>query len=200
MYFILDLKSNIISLGQATESGCEVRMKEEYLTLHDKEGNLITKAKRSQNRLYKVIMEIVETKCFQVIGQDDTTTWHTRLGHIGTELLNMMVKKELVIVLPKVTIDKETCTSCLFGKQTRRLFPQSTTYRAEHILELIYGDVCGSISPPTTARNRYIFFIIDDHSRYMWSILLNEKEEAFDKFRKFKAVVELETKEKIKCF
>lgn len=36
VYYILDLKSNIISLGQATESECEVRMKEDYLTLHDK--------------------------------------------------------------------------------------------------------------------------------------------------------------------
>ena len=200
VYFIPDLKSNIISLGQATESGCDVRMKEEYLTLHDKEGNLITKAKRSQNRLYKVIMEIIETECFQVIGQDDATTWHARLGYIGTESLKRMVKKELVVGLPKLTVDKETCTSCLLGKQTRRPFPQSTTYRAEHILELIHGDLCGPISPPTTARNRYILVIIDDHSRYMWSILLKGKGEAFDKFQKFKAVVELETKAKIKCF
>ncbi|XP_013703493.2 uncharacterized protein LOC106407215 [Brassica napus] len=51
VYFIPELKSNIISLGKATESGCDVHMKEEYLTLHDKDGNLITKAKRSQNRL-----------------------------------------------------------------------------------------------------------------------------------------------------
>ncbi|XP_024006624.1 uncharacterized protein LOC112083123 [Eutrema salsugineum] len=33
VYFIPDLRSNIISLGQATESGCYVRMKGEYLTI-----------------------------------------------------------------------------------------------------------------------------------------------------------------------
>lgn len=35
VYYIPDLKSNIISLGQATESGCEVRMKEDELYLYD---------------------------------------------------------------------------------------------------------------------------------------------------------------------
>lgn len=38
MYFIPDLKSNIISLGQENESGCEIRMKEDILTLHDNDG------------------------------------------------------------------------------------------------------------------------------------------------------------------
>ena len=46
VYFIPALKSNIISLGQATESGCEVMMRENYLILQDKDGRLITKAKR----------------------------------------------------------------------------------------------------------------------------------------------------------
>lgn len=200
VYFIPELKSNIISLGQATESGCDVRMREDYLTLHDKDGNLITKAKRSKNRLYKVIMECVESECLQIRSLDDATTWHARLGHIGSESLKTMVKKELVIGLPKISVDKETCASCLLGKQARRPFPKATAYRAENVLELVHGDLCGPITPPTTARNRYIFVIIDDHSRYMWSILLKDKGQAFEKFKKFKTIVELETKAKIKCF
>lgn len=56
VYYIPDLKSNTISLGQATESGCDVRMKGEDLIMHDREGKLIAKAVRSKNRLYKVRM------------------------------------------------------------------------------------------------------------------------------------------------
>ncbi|KAG7564133.1 Zinc finger CCHC-type [Arabidopsis suecica] len=41
VYFIPDLKSNIISLGQATEAGCDVRMKDDFLTVHDKDGKLL---------------------------------------------------------------------------------------------------------------------------------------------------------------
>ncbi|XP_024007928.1 uncharacterized protein LOC112083938 [Eutrema salsugineum] len=57
VYFIPDLKSNIISLGQATEDGCDVWMRGDYLTLHYKDGRLLVKANRTHNRLYKVIME-----------------------------------------------------------------------------------------------------------------------------------------------
>lgn len=161
---------------------------------------MITRAKRAMNRLYKVIMECVESKCLQLVSMDDATTWHARLGHIGSESLKTMVRKELVIGLPKMTVDKETCASCFFAKQARRPFPQATSYRADQVLELVHGDLCGPISPSTAARNRYIFVIIDDHSRYMWSILLKDKGEAFTKFKIFKTLVELETKMKIKCF
>lgn len=33
VYWISDFRSNIISLGQATEVGCDARMKDDYLTL-----------------------------------------------------------------------------------------------------------------------------------------------------------------------
>lgn len=46
LYFIPNLKSNIISLGQATESSCDVRMREDYLTLYDRECNLLVKSIR----------------------------------------------------------------------------------------------------------------------------------------------------------
>ncbi|KAG7567621.1 Zinc finger CCHC-type [Arabidopsis thaliana x Arabidopsis arenosa] len=62
VYYIPELKSNILSLGQATEAGCDVRMKKGYLTLHDRDGNLLVKANRSKNRLYKVNMEVETEK------------------------------------------------------------------------------------------------------------------------------------------
>lgn len=61
VYFIPDLKSNIISLGQATKSGCDIRMRGGYLTMHDSEGKLLVKAERSRNRLYKVHMRMINT-------------------------------------------------------------------------------------------------------------------------------------------
>lgn len=63
VYFIPDLKSNIISLGQATESGCDIRMRGEHLTMHDRDGKLLVKANRSKNRLYKVCMGIRDNAC-----------------------------------------------------------------------------------------------------------------------------------------
>ena len=94
-------------------------------------------------------------------------------------------------------MEKNVCGSCLFGKQARQSFPQATTYRAEKVLELIHADLCGPITPATSAGNKYIFVMIDDHSRYMWTVLLKAKNEAFGKFKIFKNRVEQEAKMRI---
>ncbi|KAG7599586.1 Reverse transcriptase RNA-dependent DNA polymerase [Arabidopsis suecica] len=200
VFYIPELKSNIISLGQATESGCDVRMKDDYLTVHDKDGKLLVKTKRSKNRLYKVLMKLETAECLQVTEISESRRWHARLGQIGSQMMETMFKKELVTGLPTMKIEKETCPSCLLGKQVRKPFPAATTFRAEKRLELIHGDLCGPITPSTTARNRYVFVLIDDHSMYMWSILLKEKSETFEKFKKFKMLVEQETGTSIKTF
>lgn len=108
------------------------------------------------------------------------------------ESMRKMINKELVLRIPKITIEKDTCSSFLLGKQTRNSFSQATTFRAKRALELIHGDLCGPITPIKPAKKRYIFVLVDDYSRYMWSILLNEKGETFEKFKKFKAIVEQE--------
>ncbi|KAG7584577.1 Integrase catalytic core [Arabidopsis suecica] len=199
VYYIPKLKSNIVSLGQATESGCDVRMREDQLTLCDKEGKLLVKAKRSRNRLYKVILEVDNTKCLQIGGSSNISSrWHARLGHIGTENMKTMIEKNLVFGIPQFKIEKEVCSSCLLGKQARQSFPQASSFRAKGILELIHGDLCGPITPSTPSKNRYIFVLIDDYSRYMWSLLLKEKSEALNKFKSFKTSVEQETGAAIK--
>lgn len=140
-YYIPDLKSNIISLGQATESGCDVRMKEDYLTLHDRDGNLLVKATRSRYRLFKVNLELEETNCLQLVASSNSTKWHARLGHINFETIKTMIAKELVIRIPSAPKVKETCASCLLEKQARQMFPKKTSYRAFQVLDLVHSDL-----------------------------------------------------------
>ena len=123
IYFIPDLRSNIISLGQATEAGYYVRMKDDYRTLQDKEGMLITIAQRSKNRLYKDVIDMVDTQCLQLNCVSEAEKWHARLGHIGRDSMSTMIKKELATGITKMKVEKEMCSSCLLGKQLRHMFP-----------------------------------------------------------------------------
>ncbi|KAL1189088.1 Retrovirus-related Pol polyprotein from transposon TNT 1-94 [Cardamine amara subsp. amara] len=200
VYFIPDLKSNIISLGQATESGCDRRLKGEYLTMRDRDGKLLVKAERSKNRLYKVRMGLRNFECSYLTTISDSSRWHARLGHVSLANIKSMIDKELVQGAPNIVLEKEICRSCLLGKQTRKMFPQAATYRATKKLELVHGDLCGPISPNTNAGNRYVFVLIDDYSRYMWTILLKEKGDAFNKFKIFKTMVERESEARIQTF
>ena len=56
------------------------------------------------------------------------------------------------------------------------------------------------ITPHTPGRKRYVFVLIDDFSRCMWTVLLERKSEAFNKFKMFRKLVEQETKAAVKTF
>ncbi|KAL1219422.1 Retrovirus-related Pol polyprotein from transposon TNT 1-94 [Cardamine amara subsp. amara] len=143
-------------------------MKDNLLKIFDRNGQLLVETTRSKNRLYKVVLDVDDIiKCLYLKGIRKSSKWHARLGHVNLETMNKMINKGLVMGIPKISIEKETCVSCLLGKQTRQAFPQATSYHASQILELIHGDLCRPITPPTPAQKRYVFVLIDDYSRYM---------------------------------
>lgn len=198
MYYIPALRSNIVSLGQATDVGCEVRMKGDTLMLFDKSGTLMIHTTQAKNQLYKVSLQVDALRCLPIKGMLNSSLWHARLGHISRDTIKMMVKKDIVVGVSDDNHISETCVSCLKGKQTRKPFPQATPYRAAKPLDLVHADLCGHITPPTPAHKRYIFVLIDDHSWYMWTVLLKEKSEAFEKFKRFKLLAEQETQTELK--
>ena len=51
VYYIPALRSNIVSLGQATEVGCEVRMKDDTLSLYDRGGQLMVRTTREKKSI-----------------------------------------------------------------------------------------------------------------------------------------------------
>ncbi|KAL0682570.1 hypothetical protein Bca4012_049417 [Brassica carinata] len=173
-------------------------MKDNTFKLVDRHGLLMVKTTRAKNRLYKVTLQADHVECFQVKTCAESTIWHARLGHINKETMRLMVKKEFVTGVPEVENSIEACVSCLKGKQTMKPFPQATSFRASKLLKLVHTDLCGPITPPTPAHNGYIFVLIDDYSRYMWTILIKKKSEAFEKFKIFKSHVEQEIKAELK--
>lgn len=64
----------------------------------------------------------------------------------------------------------------------------------------MHGDLCGPISPSTSGGNRYIFVLIDDFSRVMWTYLLKNKSETLDAFKRFCVLVENSSGKKVKTF
>ncbi|GJU66453.1 ribonuclease H-like domain, reverse transcriptase, RNA-dependent DNA polymerase [Tanacetum coccineum] len=82
------------------------------------------------------------------------------------------------------------------GKHSRAPFPQQAKYRSKTALDLIYGDLCGPISPPTPSSKRYM--LADGYSSYMWEYFLNSKDQAFGVFKEFKTRVDKEHGTKIK--
>ncbi|GKB16092.1 zinc finger, CCHC-type containing protein [Tanacetum coccineum] len=198
VYYIPDLCSNIISLGQLAERGDEIRIKDPFLWVHDGTGKLLMKVHRSPNRLYKIELDEVRSTCLIAQISNPTWLWHTRMGHVNFNSLKFMSDKNLIEGMPKMYTQTLPCEGCLVGKQTRKTYPPHTSFRANKRLELVHGDLCGPISPPTPTGNRYFMLLVDDYSRVMWVYLLKTKDEALEVFKNFRKKVEVETGEKLK--
>ena len=85
------------------------------------------------------------------------------------------------------------------GKNTNKTFPSSES-KAKGILEIIHSDVCGQMSSSSVSGYVYYVSFIDDISRKTWIYFMNNKDEFFNKFKEFKALIEKHTEKKIKTF
>ena len=54
--------------------------------------------------------------------------------------------------------------------------------RAKDILEKVYSDIYGLISPKTFSKNRYFVSLIDDKTRYASIRLLYTRDQLYTKF------------------
>lgn len=200
VYYIPNLCNNIISLGQLSEEHHRVILSGDHLWVYDDKERLLMKVTKSGNRLYKISLEESTSVCFLNKVEEETWLWHARLGHVNFQAMELMSKEQMVYGMPKMKPPTRKCEGCLMSKQTRQPFPSQASFHAKKVLELVHGDICGPISEPTPAGNRYFFLLVDDYSRKMWVYMLKLKSEAFSVFKKFKQLVENKMTQKIMIF
>ena len=111
----------------------------------------------------------------------------------SVERLKILQRKSMVTGLPKIVVPSQVCEECVVGKQHRSQFPKSKSWRAKEVLGLVHSDICGPITPISNGGKKYFITFIDDCSRKTWVYILQEKSEAFNVFKIFKARVENET-------
>jgi transposase InsO family protein len=196
VYYIPQLRSNIVSLGQLDEHGSEVLIKAGVLSIRDRERRLLAKVTRSRNRLYLLDLKVEQPVCLAAACTEEPWLWHGRFGHLSFEALGRLGK--MVTGLPQIKHVDELCDSCLAGKQRRLPFPKTAKYRAQEVLQLVHGDLCGPITPATHGGRRYFLLLVDDCSRYMWLQLLTSKDEAAEAIRRFKARAEADSGKRLR--
>lgn len=166
-------------------------MDEDVLEVHNNIiVKLIMKVKLSQNRLYRIDMNPTAPVCLLTSISDEAWLWHGRLGHVNFQSIKQIVSKAMAGGVPVITHPEEVCHACLAGKQTRPLFPRVVQWRESKPLELLHIDLCGPITPSTTADNKYFMLLVDDCTRWMAMYVLKTKDLARDAFVKFKAEAE----------
>jgi hypothetical protein len=98
-------------------------------------------------------------------------------------------KHNLIKGVPQLENKSIKCAACLYKKQARYSFPQ-TTWRATHKLQLVHIDVRGPQRTASLNGSRYYIIFIDDYSRFCWIFFLKFKFEVANVFWKYKTWVE----------
>ncbi|KAL8123365.1 hypothetical protein AgCh_011366 [Apium graveolens] len=149
----------------------------------------VDEGEEAENRLYKISLEENNPMCLMSKSEEETWFWHARLGHVNFHALELMSREKMAHGMPRLCQSSKKCEGCLMSKQSRSPFTSVANFNAKENLQLVYADICGPITPTTSGGNGYFLLIVDDFSRKMWVYLFKKKNEAFEMFKNFKAVV-----------
>eukprot|EP00253_Pinus_taeda_P029009 PITA_29009 len=170
-----DNKVSVMGKGELVQKGYNVYFVNDVCTIIDipPSKRCIAEVKMTRNRMFplriradlknKNEIAAVTQEAFQSMPKDENWLWHLRFGHLNFGGLNLLSRKEMVKGLPLIEKPDNLCEGCILGKQHRESFPSG---------------------------NQYFLTFIDDFTRKTWIYFLKNKNEVFEKFRNFKALVE----------
>ena len=96
------------------------------------------------------------------------------------------------------TKDIDFCETCIKGKHKKSAFPSGGSSRAKQPLDLVHSDLCGKINARSLGGAEYFLTFIDDCTHFTWVYMLKQKNEVFDCFLRWKALIEKSSGRKLK--
>jgi hypothetical protein len=137
VYFIPGLTSNIISLGQLDEAGCDIRIHHGLLKIHDDHRRLVAKVPRTSSRLYILRLQLARPVCLAVHHDDAAWLWHECYDHLHFDALCKLARDNMVRGPPQLDRVHQLCDCCVATKQRRKPFLSQAKGRAEGLIDLV---------------------------------------------------------------
>ncbi|GKA42243.1 retrovirus-related pol polyprotein from transposon TNT 1-94 [Tanacetum coccineum] len=95
------------------------------------------------------------------------------------------------ICLPKLTYVKDQlCSSCEMSKAKRSSFKSKAVPSSKGRLNLLHMDLCGPMRVASINGKKYILVIVDDYSRYTWTLFLRSKDETPEVLKDFLTMIQ----------
>nr|GEU37289.1 hypothetical protein [Tanacetum cinerariifolium] len=117
--------------------------------------------------------------------------WHRRLSHLNFDYINLLSKKDILIGLPKLKYVKDQlCSSCELSKAKRSSFKSKVVPNSKGRLNLLHMDLCGPMRVASINGKKYILVIVDDYSRYTWTLFLRSKDETPEVLKEFLTMIQ----------
>lgn len=175
--YVPELKANLLSVSSAMSKGTVGDFAADTITLRQS-GRIVLTATRRSDLFF---VDMLGAPAALASMQSSAQLWHRRFGHLGYGALSKMASGQLVQgldVTPAAFLEAKQppCGPCVMAKQHRRpFFPARSNASAP--LERLHTDVCGPITPPTRAGERYVVTFTDEFTKLSVVQLIKTKNE-----------------------
>lgn len=128
VFYVPDLRNNLLSLGQLQEKGLAVLIKENQCHMNRPTKGLIVQCNMTSNQIFMLMStreqykQVIKDVCFQTNTQESAQLWHRMYDHLSYSGLNTLQNKGMVRRLPNLGEAETVCTKCLKGKQQENVF------------------------------------------------------------------------------
>ena len=112
------------------------------------------------------------------------------------ELARSGVSGIIVTDIPAKLPGLGACVACVAGKSMDLPHKEGCTLASEY-LEHVHIDIAGPMPVTSAGGQAYLFVVVNDYSRAVYTRPLRQKSEAADVFQVFKVVVETESGKKM---
>lgn len=200
--YVPKLSYNLLSVSKATEDGKMTKFVEDGCQVLDANEKLIAVGKKVGSLYYLDCRSGRQWTNTAKSRSHETreNVWHRRYGHLGAQSLQKLAKHQLVDGFDFNAFKEiDFCESCAEGKHHRSQFSTSGGKLSQEPLDLVHSDVCGKMSSKSLSGAEYFMTLIDDKTRYVWVYVLKRKDQVFEKFREWKALVEKSTGRTLKA-
>ncbi|GJV41375.1 retrovirus-related pol polyprotein from transposon TNT 1-94 [Tanacetum coccineum] len=181
VYYIEGLNHNLFSVGQLCDADLEVAFRKSTCFVKDLQGNDLLIGNYGSD-LYTISLQETTSStpiCFMAkASPTQAWLWHQRLSHLIFDYINLLSKKDIVIGLPKLKYVKgQLCSSCEVSKAKRSSFKTKVVPSSKGQLNLVNMDLCVPMHVASINGKKYILIIVNDYSRYTWTLFLRSKDE-----------------------
>lgn len=205
--YVPELRCNLFSVLRVDEAGMKVSYENGKVIIQ--RGSDIVASGSRYGRLYRLDLFSNKHEANEALltcGRipKNLELWHRRFGHLNAKSLSKMIQSDMVVGLDlKSNVSDKSvviCEPCVIGKQSRKPFTTREEKRSSRVLELIHSDVCGPISPIGLNGVKYFVTFTDDWSHFAMVFLVERKEDVFECFEQYEALVTAKFGQKISRF
>jgi hypothetical protein len=186
--YIESLSFNLLSVAQLYDFGLKCTFdKYGVIVFYVKDKSLMFKSFR-YGHIYLVDFSEKEASLMTCLFSKISLgwLWHRRIAHIRMSNLKKAHKKGMITDLRDVIFDKNKLYSaCQAGKQVDIHHPLKIMLSTFKPFELLHMDFFGPTLYKSIGGNLYCLVIIDDYSRYNWTLFLGDKSETPKIFKTF---------------